>query len=82
MSIDLGVKIAWAKILLETDTTQLADEDLLKYKWQVEITIELMRHNVWVCLSRKDVKSSMLLDARQSIMAMESKLQEIEKIIA
>gem|GEM_PF-7097714 len=41
-----------------------------------------MRHNVGVCLSRKDVKSSMLLEARQSIMAMESKLQEIEKIIA
>lgn len=81
MSIDLGVKIAWAKMLLETDTTQLPDEDLLKYKWQVEITIELMRHNVGVCLSRKDVKSSMLLEARQSIMAMESKLQEIEKII-
>lgn len=82
MSIDLGVKIAWAKMLLETDTTQLPDEDLLKYKWQVEITIELMRHNVGVCLSRKDVKSSMFLEARQSIMAMESKLQEIEKIIA
>lgn len=82
MSIDLGVKIASAKHLLETEVQALSEEELEKYKWQLEITQDLVRYNVSICLGRKDTSSRILLEAHQSIMAIQSKLQEIEKIIA
>ena len=81
MSIDLGVKIASAKHLLETEVQALSEEELEKYKWHLEITQDLVRYNVSICLGRKDTSSRILLEAHQSIMAIQSKLQEIEKII-
>lgn len=81
MSIDLGVKIAWAEALLEINIQGMKNEDLLRYKWQLEITIDLVRHNVWICLWRKDTSPRLFLQAHQSIWAIENKLLEIQKIL-
>ncbi len=80
MAIDLGVKVAGAHSLLERDIESISPQDLEKYKWQLEITRDLVRHNIWLCLWRKNTSPRVLLEAYQSIGALENKLLQIQKL--